>query len=211
MRTQIKGKGLKNLFPWDEQKLKQVKVKTPLWKGWNCESTEGQKVKNTLRIVMSKRSPLTKANILEHQNWTWKLDMKIDFSKVIFMDESCMTFDWPDGWTKGWILPKADIPLVKRRQKWGSSVMILAEIINQTIIRPFKVDEGVKLNNAIHCNFMDKTFCAWYKSQSGSFKVKCIFMYDVASQVSNSMYLILCEFFGHKIITKDNRIATIKS
>ena len=43
-------------------------------------------------------------------------------------------------------------------------VMIWAGIVDQTIIRPFKFDEGVKLNSANYCDFMDKTFFAWYKS-----------------------------------------------
>ena len=36
-------------------------------------------------------------------------------------------------------------------------MIIWAGIVDETIIRPFKVDEGVKLNSANCCDFMDKT------------------------------------------------------
>ena len=63
---------------------------------------------------------------------------------------------------------------------------------------PFKVDEGIKLDSANYCDFMDKTFFAWYKSQSHSFKVKCVFMHDNdPSHVSK----LTCELFQHKRFT----------
>ena len=48
------------------------------------------------------------------------------------------------------------------------------------------------------CNSMYKTFFAWYKSQSHSFKVNCVFMHDNApSHVSK----LTCEFFKHESFT----------
>ena len=49
--------------------------------------------------------------------------------------------------------------------------MVWDGIVDQTIIRPFKVDERVKLNGADYCNLMNKTFFTWFKFQSCSFKV----------------------------------------
>lgn len=37
--------------------------------------------------------------------------------------------------------------MAKRWQQGGGSVMLWTEIVNQTIIEPFKVIEGVKLNS----------------------------------------------------------------
>ena len=88
--------------------------------------------------------------------------MKIDFSKVIFTDKSRMTFDGSDWWAKGRILSNSDMSVAKRRQQRGDSAMILPRIVNQTIIGPFKIDEGFKLNRAIDCNFMNKTFFVQY-------------------------------------------------
>ena len=50
-------------------------------------------------------------------------------------------------------------------------MLIWAEIVDQTIIRPFKIYEGIKLNSANYCDLMDKTFFACSKSLSRSFKV----------------------------------------
>ena len=100
----------------------------------------------------------------------WSQYRKIDFCILIFRH---VTFDGPDGWTKVWILSNPDVS--KRRQQGGSSEMRYVGIVDQTIIEPFKVDEGVKLNC---CNFMSNTFFAWYTSQFHSFKVKIVFMLD---------------------------------
>ena len=52
-----------------------------------------------------------------------------------------------------------------KKQKGGGSLMEWAGIVNQTIIGPFKVDKEVELYSANYCDFMDKTFVAWYKLQ----------------------------------------------
>ena len=56
--------------------------------------------------------------------------MKIDFYKLIFMVESWVIFDGPDGWAKRWILFRSDVPVAQG----GGSVMIWAGIVNQTVI-----------------------------------------------------------------------------
>lgn len=64
--------------------------------------------------------------------------------------------------------------------------MIWAGIADQTIVEPFKVGEAVKPNSANHCDFINKTFFALFKSQSRSFKMKCVIMhYNVPFHVSN--------------------------
>ena len=129
--------------------------------------------------------------------------MKIDFSKVVFTDESQVTFDGADGWAKGRILSNSDVPVVKKRQQRGGSVMIWDGIVDQTIIGPFKIDEEVKLNSANDHDFIDKAFFTWYKSQSCCFKVKCIFMHDNApSPVSKFTY----KFFEYKRFTGEKVI-----
>ena len=51
-----------------------------------------------------------------------------------------VSFDWPDGWAKGWILSNSDIPVAKGKQQGDSTLIIWAGIVNQTIIGPFKVE-----------------------------------------------------------------------
>ncbi len=57
------------------------------------------------------------------------------------------------------------MPVAKRKQQRGGSVMILAGIVNQTINGPSKDDEGLEQNSAFYCDFMDKNFLTSYKSQ----------------------------------------------
>ena len=54
------------------------------------------------------------------------------------------------------------------------------EIHSDKLIGPYKVDDGVKLTSQSYCEFFDKTFFKWYKSQSRSLKAKCVFMHDNA-------------------------------
>ena len=90
--------------------------------------------------------------------------------------------------------------MAKRRQQGGDSVIIWAGIVNQSTIGPFKVNERFKLNCANNCNSIDKTFFALYKSESNSFKVKCVFMHNNPPlHVSK----LTCEFFKHKSFTRE--------
>ena len=46
-----------------------------------------------------------------------QLYMKKDFIKVMFTDECRATLDGPDGFSRGWVLNKLDIPVRLRRQQ----------------------------------------------------------------------------------------------
>ena len=84
--------------------------------------------------------------------------MKTDFSKVVFTDESRVTLDGPDGWSKGWVLQDRKAPVSKRQQQGRGSIMIWAGIYGDKPIGPYKVDDGVKLTSQSYCQFLDKTF-----------------------------------------------------
>ena len=149
-----------------------------------------------------KQPSLKKANILKHQYWVKKYT-NVDIFQVIFMDDSQMTFDVLDGWAKGLILANSYVPEAKRNRYGDRRIMTWAGIINQTIIRPFKVDEGLKLNSVNNCDFMDKIFFARYKSQSHSFKVKSIFLQDKTPSHTSKLTRKFFEhdiFLGKKII-----------
>ena len=87
--------------------------------------------------------------------------MKIDFSKGIFTGEYRVRFDGRAGWAKRWILSNLDVSVNKRRQQGGSIMMIWDGSVKQTVTEPFQVNEGVKMNSAKYCYFMDKTFFVW--------------------------------------------------
>ena len=73
-----------------------------------------------------------------------------------------------------------EAPRRMKRQQGGGGVMIWAGIVDRTIIGPFRVDEGVKLNSASYCEFLEKTFFHWYNGQPRRFRMKWTFMHDNA-------------------------------
>ncbi len=79
------------------------------------------------------------------------------------MDESQVTFAGPDGGKKGWILFHSDVPVTKRKQQGGHSMIIWVEIVGQTMTRQFKVDEGVNLNSAKILQFYGEDFLCMVK------------------------------------------------
>ena len=56
----------------------------------------------------------------------------------------------------------------------------MAGIVDQTLIGPFRVDDGAKLNSDSYCKFLDATFFHWYKTQPRRLKTKWTFMHDNA-------------------------------
>ena len=87
--------------------------------------------------------------------------------------------------------------------KVGGSIMMWARIHSDKLIGPYKVDDGVKPTSQSYCEFLDKTFFKWFKSQSRSFKTKCLFMYDNApSHAANAtrQFLERKEFSGKKLM-----------
>lgn len=76
-------------------------------------------------------------------------------------------------------------------------------IVDQNIIKPFKVDVSVKLNNANYCHFMDKNLFECYKTHPRSFKAVCVYMHDNdPSHISK----LTREFFERKIFTGEKII-----
>ena len=72
------------------------------------------------------------------------------------------------------------MPVAKRQQN-GGSMMISAEIVNQTIIGLFKVDEEVKQKNKTVLTIVIlwiRLFCMVQVPQSCTFKVKCAQQYS---------------------------------
>ena len=106
--------------------------------------------------------------------------MKLDFSNVIFTDESRVTLDGPDGWRRGWVLDGHRPPEILRRQQGGGGIMIWAGIVDNRMIGPFKVREGVKINSVNYTAFLDDLFFKWYNAQTRGFKTKCMFMHGNA-------------------------------
>ena len=76
-------------------------------------------------------------------------------------------------------------------------------MVVKSIFGPSKVDEGVKLNSANYCDFMDKTFFLHGTSPNCSFNLKSVLMHDNAPfHVSKFAF----DFFEHKRFTGEKII-----
>ena len=80
--------------------------------------------------------------------------MKLDFSRVVFSDECRATLDGPDGFATGWVL-KNETPTIFRRQQGGGDVMFWGAIVDDEVIGPFRVPEGVKMNADNYISFFN--------------------------------------------------------
>ncbi|CAJ0964207.1 unnamed protein product [Ranitomeya imitator] len=129
-----------------------------------------------------KRPPLNKKHKINCQDWAKKY-LKTDFSKVLWTDEKRVTLDGPDGWARAWISKGQRAPLRLRHQQGGGGVLVWAGIINDELVGPFRVEDGVKVN----CQFLeDNFFKQWCRKKLVSFKKNMIFMQDNApSHASN--------------------------
>ena len=94
--------------------------------------------KQTKPLKTPPLSPLYKQKRL---NWT-KEHMKCHFSYILFKDEFRATLDGSDGWVKDQVAPHQLI-----RQQGGSEVMFWAGIVGDTLLGPYTVHEGVKMNS----------------------------------------------------------------
>ena len=52
-----------------------------------------------------------------------------------------------------------------RRQQGGGGVMIWAGIINDAIVGPFAVPDGVNMDAKSYVEFLKKNFLPWYRKQ----------------------------------------------
>ena len=80
--------------------------------------------------------------------------MKTNFEHVLFTDESRATLDGPDGWMSWWLLNGTTLQSRIRRQQGGGGVMIWAGIINDAIVGPLAVPDGVKMNAQSYVEFL---------------------------------------------------------
>ena len=82
--------------------------------------------------------------------------MKTNFENVLFTDESRATLDGPDGWMSAWLLNDTTPQSKIRQQQGGGGVMIWAEIINNQIMDPSRVPNGVKMCAKSYVDFLRK-------------------------------------------------------
>lgn len=106
--------------------------------------------------------------------------MKIDFSKVLFTDETRATLDGPDRWCKGWVMNGQNRHQRLRRQQGGGGIMIWGGIIGKTLVGPWRVPDGVKMTADAYIAFMKEHLEPWMKRQRVAFRRAIVFMQDNA-------------------------------
>ena len=90
------------------------------------------------------------------------------------------TLDGPDGWASGWVHKDAEKPTHLRHQQGGGGIMFWAGIIDDTLVGPFMVEEGVKLTSKTYCEFLEDNFCGWLENVPLTLRKKLVFMQDNA-------------------------------
>ena len=92
--------------------------------------------------------------------WAQKY-MKLPTKYILFTDESRATLDGPNNWSKGWVVSGHQRPTRIRLKQGGGSIMIWAGIINDQIVGPMRVLEGVKLTLVAYCNLLGSVLMEW--------------------------------------------------
>ena len=181
---------LRRLSPRDIRKLKVETAKTPHATSKSIFENAGvpkmaktarcQTLKSLAKVMKPiKQPPLSKCHKTKRVEWARKY-MKTDFRNVLFTDECHATLEGPDGWSSGWILHGRQPGVRIRRQQGGGGVMFWAGIKGDTIIGPFKVEAGVKIDSESYCELLNKYFTPWLEEQPLSLWRTMIFQQDNA-------------------------------
>ena len=113
--------------------------------------------------------------------------MKQDFDKVRFPDECRATLDGPDGFSRGWVLNKLDIPVRLRRQQGGRGAMFCAAIIGSKLIGPFKVPDGVIMAAFTYTEFLEQNLILELHLLEPGLQNNFVFMHDKAPSHASLM------------------------
>ena len=109
----------------------------------------GKATKPTIKPLWKQRHKLARLD------WA-KSCTKTNFENVLFTDESRATLDGPGGWMSGWLLNGTTPQSKIIRQQGGGGVMIWVGIINNQIVGPFRVPDGVKMCAELYVDFLKK-------------------------------------------------------
>jgi hypothetical protein len=188
-RRRDKGK-FRKVLPRQQVLLKRAVAQNPLTTSQKIFSEAGipgisrstrWRVLESIAKVKSStaRPPLTPRHKVNRVVWAARY-MKLNFSNVIFTDECRATLDGPDGFARGWILDGLDVPSRLRRQQGGGGVMFWAGLYGNTVVGPFRVPDGVKMNSVGYTTFLSTHFLPWYRSLPAMKKRAFVFMQDNA-------------------------------
>ena len=116
---------------------------------------------------------------------------------ILFTDETRASWDGPDNWIKGWVLNNEKRPIITRRQKQGGGIMIWAGIMDDTILGPFRVPDGVKLTAKTYTKFLRENLLPFLMKLNPIQKKNFLFMQDNAPSHSARLTKDFFKNFWH--------------
>lgn len=146
--------------------------------------------------------PLSELNRRKRLEWA-ENHMRIDFQLVLWTDEARAELDGPDGWKRGWLINGGTPRLRFKRQQGGGGIMFWAGIIGDSLVGPFLVPDGLKMNSANYCQFLNDNFIPWLNSQNDNLRNNLIFQQDNAPSHASrytKQWLVDQGFTGSKIM-----------
>ena len=96
-------------------------------------------------VKPSKQTVLSKKDRDKRLFWL-KEYMMLNYETVIFTGKCHATLDGPDGRGQAWVRTGMPIPIRMWSQQGGEGVMFWAGIVNDTLVGPFTVPEGIKIS-----------------------------------------------------------------
>ena len=129
--------------------------------------------------------------------------MKQDFNKVRFSDECRATLDGPDGFSRGWVLNKLNIPVRLRRQEGREGVMFWAAILGSKLIGPFKLPDSKKMAAFTYTEFLEQNLIPEIHLLEPGLQNKFVFMHDNAPSHASLMariFLRIHNFTGKRLM-----------
>ena len=110
---------------------------------------------------------------------------------------SSTELDGPDGWANGWVYFGDERHRRLRRQQQDGGVMIWAGIIEDRLVGPIKVREGVKVTSASYCNLLNESLVPWLDDIPLSLLRDFSFMQDNTPLPFCPSHPIIPSHFGH--------------
>ena len=122
--------------------------------------------------------------------------MQQDFDKFLFTDENRTTLDGPDGFSRGWVLNKLDIPVRLRRQQGGGGVMFWAAVLGSKLISSSKVPDGVKMTAFTYTEILEQNLILEIHLLEPGLQDNFVFKHDNAPSHASLMARVFLLFYG---------------
>ena len=138
--------------------IKFIRVCSRIPMGSSAQIINGTGIQNVSKLTLnrvlhqiadtvkpSKQTVLSKKDRDKRLFWL-KEYMMLNYETVIFTGKCHATLDGPDGRGQAWVRTGMPIPIRMWSQQGGEGVMFWAGIVNDTLVGPFTVPEGIKIS-----------------------------------------------------------------